>query len=75
MICPRCMTDNTTIISDHYICNNPTCFNEDGSKTQFTFVNDEKVYFPYNEIFVNRNKMEFYRKPYLVLESITDDIK
>ena len=70
MKCPKCMKDNTTLISNsHYVCNDPNCINDDGSRVQFKFINDEKIRFPYNQIFVNRQKHEFFRKPYLEIES------
>ena len=72
MKCPKCMKDNTTIISNtHYVCNEPTCIDDDGNRTQFRLVKDEKIRFPSNQLFVNRQKDEFYRKPYLNVESIT----
>ena len=71
MICPRCMKDDTTSVGGtHYICNDITCLNEDGSRTQFSFVEDEYIRFPYNVIFNTRNKNEFFRKPYLQLNAI-----
>jgi len=70
MLCPKCMTNNTTLISDtHYVCNNPDCSNDDGSRVQFKFVIDNKINFPYNQIFINRQKQEFYTKPYLKIEN------
>lgn len=70
MQCPKCMgTDVSIIGNSHYVCNNPECKNN-GGRTQFRVVEDDKVYFPYNQIFVNRGKHEFFRKPYLQLESV-----
>ena len=69
MKCPKCLGDNTSPISNtHYVCNNPICVNDDGSRVQFKFIPDKKINFPYNQIFVNRQTNEFYRKPYLELE-------
>ena len=70
MTCPKCFQDNTTLIGDHYICNNPTCRMENGRKTQFKYVEDIKVEFPANQIFVNRRREEFYKKPYIILKNI-----
>ena len=70
MICPRCFKDETVLIDSvtkHYLCNNPNCVDENGSRTQFMLVPDAKINFPYNQIFVNRDTKEFYRKPYLVI--------
>lgn len=71
MICPRCLgNDVTPIGTTHYVCNNPNCKQEDGSHVQFRMVQDDKVHFPYNQIFVNRGVHEFYRLPYLTLPSV-----
>lgn len=71
MQCPRCMKDDVTAIADsHYVCNNPDCYDENHNRTQFSIIEDSSVKFPYNQIFVNRNKSEFYRKPYLKLEEV-----
>ena len=70
MQCPKCMKNDTTIISDtHYVCNDPTCIDENGNRTQFKFVPDTKVRFPFNQIFVDRQTQEFFRKPYLKIEN------
>ena len=69
MQCPRCMKNNTTIISNtHYVCNEPTCTDDNGNRTQFRFVPDSEVRFPYNQIFVDKQPHEFFRKPYLDIE-------
>lgn len=69
MICPKCLGTNVSPVgTTHYICNNPDCSNN-GAKTQFMFVVDEKVHFPYNQIYVNRSRQDFFRKPYLQLAS------
>lgn len=68
MQCPKCFKSDTTFIVDHYVCNNPTCFDSNGHKTQFSIETDKKICFPYNEIFITRNRNEFYKKPYLKTE-------
>lgn len=70
MQCPRCMKEDVTAIADsHYVCNNPDCFDDNHNRTQFVVIKDSKVKFPYNQIFVDRDKSEFYRKPYLQLNT------
>lgn len=72
MQCPKCFSEDTTAISDsHYVCNNINCHYENGDRTQFRIVADKSIKFPYNQIFVNRDKSQFYRKPYLELETVT----
>jgi hypothetical protein len=56
MNCPKCGSNNTKPIDDHYFCN--VCFAEFSLKT------DAKKYFPFNCIFPNRALSLFYRKPY-----------
>lgn len=69
MICPRCYKDNVSKVGDtHYVCNNTECVDDNGKRTQFKFVEDDYVHFPYNQIFVTKGKENFYRKPYLVIE-------
>jgi hypothetical protein len=71
MKCPKCFSEDVSIVGDdHYICNNPTCRNDDGTRVQFTVNQDNIIQFPYNEIFVDRNKNEFFRKPYLVIPAV-----
>lgn len=71
MQCPKCFKDNVSAVGDtHYICNDPDCVDDDGNRTQFTKVEDDRVHFPYNQIFVTRSVHEFYRKPYLKLEDV-----
>lgn len=71
MQCPKCFgTDVSPIGTSHYVCNNPNCTLDNGSRTQFRAVEDTKVRFPYNQIFVNRGKDEFIRKPYLEIKSV-----
>lgn len=68
MICPRCNNDNTTPVgTTHYVCNIETCVDEEGNRTQFQFIPDEKIKFPHNVIYPNKSNQYFYRKPYLVL--------
>lgn len=70
MTCPKCLKDNTIIIGDHYMCNNPECEQREGKKIQLTITEDKKVKFPYNQIFVNRLKREFYKTNYLQLNNV-----
>lgn len=71
MICPRCMKEDVTPVgTTHYVCNDKNCKDDDGNRTQFRVVQDTKVQFPYNQIFVGRDVHEFYRMPYLVNEDI-----
>lgn len=69
--CPKCLKSDLTIINNsHYMCNNPDCEQREGKKIQFTITEDLKVKFPFNQIFVNRLKKEFYKANYLQLESV-----
>lgn len=71
MQCPRCMKEDTSPIGvSHFVCNNLNCVDDKGNRTQFRFIEDKKICFPYNQIFMNRSRSEFYRKPYLELEAI-----
>lgn len=71
MQCPRCFKDDVSSVGDtHYVCNNPSCVDDNGNRTQFRKVEDDRVHFPYNQIFVTRDKSEFYRKPYLKLTDV-----
>lgn len=73
MICPKCFNDNVTPIGDsHYMCNNPECCAREGKNVQFNVVQDKKIKFPYNQIFVDRLKNEFFRKPYLQLAAVSN---
>lgn len=66
MICPRCMTDNTSPVGNsHYVCNKKGCVDENGKPTQFRVIYDTEKRFPYNEIFPDRKLIEFFKKPYL----------
>ena len=66
MQCPKCYgTDVTLIDNSHYVCNNRSCVDSKGHQTQFKIKNDEKIKFPYNEIFLTRNTNDFYRKIYI----------
>lgn len=70
MRCPKCMQENVSMVGNtHYICNTPNCVDQNGNRTQFIYVQDEKIKFPYNQIFINRSINEFYRKPYLEIAS------
>lgn len=81
--CPKCCTSDqvvelgTQYIFDDdgnekevpsYICN--YCKEKYGKKTQFYLEIDQEVKFPYNQIFVNRKREEFYKEPYLAPTSI-----
>ena len=69
MKCPRCFKDNTTLVNnDHYICNDPSCVDDNGNRTEFSKKIDDKIKFPYNQIFITRKKEEFYRKPYYYIK-------
>ncbi len=71
MQCPKCLGADISVIGDsHYVCNNPNCKMANGARTQFRRVPDERVHFPYNQIFVNRGAHEFVRYPYLELENV-----
>ena len=69
--CPKCFSTNVSLISNtHYLCNNPNC-KHNGNKTQFRVVYDNTINFPYNQIFTDRTADEFYREPYLEVDSFT----
>ena len=69
MRCPRCgRTDISPVGTSHYVCNNPTCVDEHGDRTQFQKIDDQEISFPYNIIFKGHNKSEFYKLPYLKLK-------
>lgn len=71
MKCPKCMKDTAQLVgSTHYVCTDPKCKMPDGSRTQFQVRTDDKVRFPYNQIFVGHAVQEFFRKPYLVLKDV-----
>lgn len=66
MKCPVCFGTNISPVgTTHYICNNPNCKNINGKRTQFSQEIDSKVEFPYNQIYVNRGKENFYKLHYL----------
>ena len=68
MQCPRCYGIDVSAVGDtHYVCNNPNCVDDNGRRTQFIFITDEYIRFPFNQIFVGRKTQEFFRKPYLKL--------
>ena len=70
MICPRCMKDDTTPVGNtHYVCNDETCVDENGKRTQFQFIEDQKICFPANVIYRDKGKQNFFRKPYLHMVS------
>lgn len=68
MKCPKCGSSNVSLVGDsHYICNESNC------KVQFNFVIDDKIHFPYNQIFRNRSINEFFRKPYLQIKNVGNE--
>ena len=70
MQCPKCMTLNVTKINNtHYICNNIECFQND-KRTQFYVTYDEKIKFPYSQIFRNKDISRFYKKRYLKIKNV-----
>lgn len=72
MTCPKCGGANTSPVgTTHYICNNPDCATN-GMRTQFEFIVDDKIRFPHNQIFVNRSRQDFFRKPYIALAAAGD---
>lgn len=65
IVCPKCMgNDITPVGTSHYVCNNPDCI-ENGKHTQFKIVEDTKIKFPYNQMYINRGKQNFYRNMYI----------
>lgn len=73
MTCPKCNgTDVSPVGTTHYICNNPDCENN-GMRTQFHLIVDETIRFPFNQIFVNRSRQDFFRKPYISLAKAGDN--
>lgn len=62
----------TPIGDSHYMCNNPECSLREGKNVQFNIVIDKKIKFPYNQIFIDRKKSEFFRKPYLQLATVSN---
>ena len=64
--CPRCgLPDVTPVGTSHYICNRPSCVDENGERTQFRVIEDNEIQFPHNIIFHGRTKNQFFRTPYL----------
>lgn len=69
MRCPRCYrTDFRPVGDTHYICNNPSCMDDNGRRTQFKVETDESIQFPYNQIFISRKTEEFYKESYIKTE-------
>ena len=72
---PDCCNDPDC---EHYkkYGNNLGCEKRDicGYKTHFKLLQDTKIRFPYNQIFVNRKLQEFYRKPYLEIKPLKSNI-
>lgn len=72
MHCPKCWHEDVTPVGlSHYVCNNPDC-NTNGARTQFSVVTDEKVEFPYNQIFANRKHSEFFKVKYLDIKPVVN---
>ena len=66
MKCARCKSENTELVGDtHYICND--------CKAQFYFIIDDKIHFPYNQIFRHRSRNEFFRKPDLEIKNVGNE--
>lgn len=69
--CPRCFGTNVSPVGNsHYVCNNKNCTKDPNKRTQFQISFDSSVKFPYNEIFVNRPKSEFYKNLYLQIKEV-----
>lgn len=69
MQCPRCFgTDVSPVGGTHYVCNNKRCIDGHGARTQFQLSFDNKIQFPYNQIFVSRPKSQFYKNLYLQIK-------
>ena len=39
------------------VCNNPNCIDNEGNRTQFRFVIDDHIKFPYNQIYRNTRRV------------------
>lgn len=65
MTCPKCGNESTMIGNSHYMCTNVECVDDNKRRTQFVFEPDKEVEFPSNQIFKDRQKDQFFRKPYL----------
>ena len=74
MTCPKCMQAQfvTTVNDTHYICvKDPLLLKEEtGCGTQFKVIEDAYVRFPYNMMFSNRNRYEFFKKEYLQISPV-----
>jgi hypothetical protein len=66
-VCPKCHRDDHIIYNgSHYVCTYENCPGmKPGVLSQFYVKEDEKLHFPYNIIFSNRKKDEFFRLPYI----------
>lgn len=70
--CPKCFHTKTELVPkpiEHYVCTSSGC-QTDGTTTQFQHIIDDKVRFPYNQIFVNRPREAFRRSPYLRISPV-----
>ena len=67
MTCPKCMKSDSVVFSgdSHYVCREGI-----GCGSQFEIIYDKKIHFPYNVMFNDRQKHEFFRKPYLQLPQL-----
>lgn len=78
--CPHCGSEDVTYVGPYYIydedserelpsyiCNHCRI---DGRKPQFYLDIDLVVQFPYNQIFVNRQRENFYREPYIKIKNV-----
>ncbi len=82
MRCPKCFHEDiepqyghrlteegeTETFISHYECLNNEGCQTGPSNTEFLIVQDDKVHFPYNQIYRGRPVSQFLRKPYLVLK-------
>lgn len=71
MTCPKCFQEMHVIPigETHYLCKKEEESEETGCGTQFEFVEDSILKFPFSVIFSSRSKREFFRKPYLNIAS------
>lgn len=66
MICPRCNSQASIVNDTHYVCNNASCVDDAGNRTQFQVIEDDHIHFPYDQIFGSTKPLNrFYYKKYL----------
>jgi len=72
MRCPKCMRSQfiNPVGNTHFICTLDSESSDTGCGTQFEFKPDEIIRFPHNVIFMDRNKNEFFRIPYLKIAAL-----